>query len=53
MTVTFGDGSQLQAKITAVVTLLDDANLSGVTGLDLSVPTRPAAITTGPAGATG
>lgn len=45
VTVTFGDGSELQAKITALVTLLDDANLSGVTGLDLSVPSRPAAIT--------
>jgi hypothetical protein len=43
--VYLGDGSQLAAKLTALVTLLTQANLSGVTGLDLTVPDRPAALT--------
>jgi hypothetical protein len=43
--VVLGDGSQLQAKVSALVTLMGQANLSGVTGLDLSVPDRPAALT--------
>ena len=43
VTVGFGDGSELQSKVTALMTLLDQANLGGVTSLDLSVPNRPAA----------
>jgi cell division protein FtsQ len=42
VTVARGDGSQLQSKVTALVTLLATADLSGVTALDLSVPSRPA-----------
>lgn len=41
--VDLGDGSQLGAKVTAFETLLEQADLAGVTSLDLSVPTRPAA----------
>jgi hypothetical protein len=44
VTVTLGDGSHLQAKITALETILAQSDLAGVTGLDLSVPTRPAAV---------
>jgi hypothetical protein len=43
VTVTFGDGSQLQAKVTALISLVDQNALAGVTSLDLTVPTRPAA----------
>lgn len=43
VTVVFGDGSQLQAKITALLTILDRADLSGVGLLDLTVPDRPVA----------
>lgn len=43
VTVTLGDGSQLQAKITALETIVAQSDLAGVTALDLSVPTRPAA----------
>ena len=43
VTVTLGDGSQLQAKVTALVSLVDQNALAGVTSLDLTVPTRPAA----------
>ncbi|HMC40278.1 MAG TPA: FtsQ-type POTRA domain-containing protein [Acidimicrobiales bacterium] len=43
VTVVFGDGSGLQAKVTAFLTLIDQADLSGVSTLDLSVPSRPAA----------
>ena len=43
VTVTLGDGSQLQAKLTALETILAQSDLSGVTTLDLSVPSRPAA----------
>lgn len=43
VSVTFGDGSQLQAKVTALVSLVDQNALAGVTSLDLTVPTRPAA----------
>jgi hypothetical protein len=43
VTVDFGDGSGLQSKVTALVTLLGQADLSGVIKLDLSVPNRPAA----------
>lgn len=43
VTVAFGDGSELQSKVTALMTLLDQASLGGVTNLDLSVPNRPAA----------
>lgn len=45
ITVDLGDGSQLGAKVTAFETLLEQADLTGVTSLDLSVPTRPAATT--------
>jgi hypothetical protein len=48
VTVALGDGSQLQSKVTAMVTLLANADLSGVTGLDLSVPNRPATILSAP-----
>jgi POTRA domain, FtsQ-type len=43
--VTFGDGSQLAQKLTALATLLTQANLSGVAGIDLTVPGRPTALT--------
>jgi hypothetical protein len=43
--VTFGDGSQLAQKLSALATLLTQANLSGVAGIDLTVPERPAALT--------
>lgn len=43
--VSLGDGSHLAAKVQALVTFLAQADLSGVTGLDLSVPERPAALT--------
>lgn len=43
VSVQFGDGSQLRAKLTALVTLIEKADFSGVSGLDLSVPARPAA----------
>jgi cell division protein FtsQ len=43
--VTFGDGSQLQSKVVALLTILDQANLSGVKTIDVSVPGRPAALT--------
>jgi len=45
ISVHLGDGSQLAAKLTALDTLLTQANLSGVTSIDLSVPDRPAALT--------
>lgn len=43
--VDLGDGSQLAAKLTALDTLLNQADLAGVTTIDLSVPDRPAALT--------
>lgn len=43
--VVLGDGSQLGAKLTALQTLLVQADLSGVTEIDLTVPDRPAALT--------
>jgi cell division septal protein FtsQ len=43
--VYLGDGSQLAAKLVALVSLLKDANLSGVKSIDLSVPDRPTALT--------
>lgn len=43
--VELGDGSQLAAKLTALDTLLNQADLAGVTAIDLSVPDRPAALT--------
>lgn len=43
ISVAFGDGSELQSKVTALLTLLGQADLGGVTNLDLSVPNRPAA----------
>ncbi|MBV9660109.1 MAG: FtsQ-type POTRA domain-containing protein [Acidimicrobiales bacterium] len=43
--VDFGDGSQLQAKVNAFLTILDQANLSGVGVIDVTVPDRPAALT--------
>lgn len=39
----FGDGSQLQAKVSALETLLSQADLSRTTSVDLSVPSRPEA----------
>jgi hypothetical protein len=44
--VDLGDGSQLAQKLTALAAMLAQANLSGVTEIDLSVPDRPAALTT-------
>ena len=49
--MTLGDGSQLAAKVTALETLVAQAPLSGVSSIDLSVPSRPAAVTA--TGATG
>ncbi len=43
--VILGDGSQLARKLTALATLLTQANLSGVASVDLTVPDRPAALT--------
>jgi POTRA domain, FtsQ-type/Cell division protein FtsQ len=45
ITVVLGDASQLAAKLTALVTLLGQANLTGVTQIDLTVPNRPATLT--------
>ncbi len=45
LSVEFGDGSELASKITALTALLTQTNLAGVTGLDLTVPDRPAALT--------
>jgi hypothetical protein len=45
ITVVLGDASQLAAKLTALVTLLTQANLSGVTEINLTVPNRPATLT--------
>ena len=51
ITVDLGDGSQLGAKVTAFETLLGQADLTGVTTLDLSVPGSPAAtMATAPSG---
>jgi len=43
--VTLGDGSLLAEKLTALATMLSQANLSGITAVDLSVPDRPSALT--------
>lgn len=43
----FGDGSALQAKVTALVTMVDQADLTGVSSVDLTVPNRPEATTDG------
>jgi hypothetical protein len=43
--VVLGDGSQLAAKLTAVVALLGQADLSGVTRINVVVPDRPAVLT--------
>lgn len=45
LTVALGDGSQLAAKLTALTALLTQTDLTGLTGLDLTVPDRPAALT--------
>jgi hypothetical protein len=45
LTVALGDGSQLAKKLTALTTLLTQTDLTGVNGLDLTVPDRPAALT--------
>lgn len=42
VSVSLGDGSELGAKASALVTMLTRADLSGATGVDLSVPGRPA-----------
>ena len=44
LAVTLGDGSDLAAKVTALQTLLAQAPLTGIASIDLSVPTRPAAV---------
>jgi hypothetical protein len=46
ISVDLGDGSQLAAKLTALATLLAQANLAGVAQIDLTVPDRPATLTT-------
>jgi hypothetical protein len=43
--IILGDGSDLARKLTALTTLLTQANLSGVASVDLTVPDRPAALT--------
>jgi hypothetical protein len=48
VTVLLGDGSQLEQKVSAFLTVMAQANLNGVTGLDLSVPARPALETGNP-----
>ena len=48
LTVHLGDGSQLAAKVTALVTLFDQSDLTGMSTLDLSVPSRPAAVAAHP-----
>ena len=45
LTVALGDGSQLAKKLTALTALLTQTDLTGVNGLDLTVPDRPAALT--------
>jgi hypothetical protein len=45
ISVNLGDGSRLAAKLTALATLLAQANLSGVAQIDLTVPDRPATLT--------
>ena len=47
ITVTLGDGSHLDAKVVALLTVLDQGPKGGVTGIDLSVPERP--VLSGPA----
>lgn len=42
--VLLGDGSQLAAKLTALGTLLTQADLKGIAQIDLTVPDRPAAM---------
>jgi hypothetical protein len=44
VTVLLGDGSRLAAKVTALQTMLDQGDLTGVVGIDLSVPSRPATV---------
>ena len=43
--MTLGDGSLLGQKLTALAALLTQANLSGATGINLTVPDRPAVLT--------
>ena len=45
ISVDLGDGSRLAAKLTALATLLSQANLAGVAQIDLTVPDRPATLT--------
>lgn len=45
VTVYFGDGSLLAAKMSSLTTLLHQADLSGVSVIDLTVPSRPATLT--------
>lgn len=44
ITVVLGDGSQLSSKLTALETLLTQADLGGVGQIDLTVPDRPAVL---------
>jgi hypothetical protein len=50
--VQLGDGSELAAKLTSLATLLAQANLSGVVGINLTVPDRPAVLTARQSGGT-
>jgi hypothetical protein len=43
--VNLGDGSLLNEKVSALVTLMTQTNLSNVTQIDLTVPDRPALLT--------
>ena len=45
VTVHLGDGSQLSQKLSALVTLLNQADLANVSQVDLTVPDRPAVLT--------
>jgi hypothetical protein len=46
--VSFGDGSLLNQKLTALGALLTQGSLSGSAGIDLTVPDRPAVVTARP-----
>jgi hypothetical protein len=45
ISVNLGDGSLLSQKVSALVTLVTETDLSRVTQIDLTVPDRPALLT--------
>jgi len=51
--VDLGDGSDLAAKVVALLTIVDQGPVSGVTSIDLSVPGRPVLSGPGVAGTSG